>query len=441
MNKRALVNIFIDKEKKRATAGKGAYLHFDNRLRLTPYIVKYITQPHNIVRHSFYPFIHSAIITKKYDRSSGKIEKKPRDIHYASHIDSLIFSWYTVLLSDPFEQLLTKQGITQNVIAYRKLKINNESASNIHFAQQVFDYIKNYGECVVFAFDITHFFDNLDHKILKNEWKELLGVAELPLDHYKVYRRLTAFSYVNRKSIIRKLHLRLSKNIVFLKRFCTVKEFDSKIRPLKKENTNNFGIPQGSPISALLSNIYLNKFDLEISEYIEKHSGLYRRYSDDIIVVCKQENKDEVFQIILDNLKKVRLDINPKKTEAVTFSNNGERLIIDTDPSKSNRNKLQYLGFEFDGANFYIRSSSISRYYRKMKHGVKRTFNRNIPKMQGKKRYLRSVYELYSHLGESNFIKYALRTSRITQSTYIKRQVKKHLPNIKKEVSKYDKST
>jgi hypothetical protein len=252
---------------------------------------------------------------------------------------------------------------------------------------------------------------------------------------------LTAFSYVNRKSIIRKLHLRLSKNIVFLKRFCTVKEFDSKIRPLKKENTNNFGIPQGSPISALLSNIYLNKFDLEISEYIEKHSGLYRRYSDDIIVVCKQENKDEVFQIILDNLKKVRLDINPKKTEAVTFSNNGERLIIDTDPSKSNRNKLQYLGFEFDGANFYIRSSSISRYYRKMKHGVKRTFNRNIPKMQGKKRYLRSVYELYSHLGESNFIKYALRTSRITQSTYIKRQVKKHLPNIKKEVSKYDKST
>lgn len=47
------------------------------------------------------------------------------------------------------------------------------------------------------AFDITSFFDNLDHKILREKWKKVLSVEKLPTDHFNVYRNITRFSYVD----------------------------------------------------------------------------------------------------------------------------------------------------------------------------------------------------------------------------------------------------
>lgn len=61
------------------------------------------------------------------------------------------------------------------------------------------------------------------------------------------------------------------------------KEIIKKMR--KKEE-----IPQGTAISAFLSNIYIIDFDKVVAKYIKSFQGLYLRYSDDIIMVLPNSN-------------------------------------------------------------------------------------------------------------------------------------------------------
>ena len=51
-------------------------------------------------------------------------------------------------------------------------------------------------------------------------------------------------------------------------------------------NNKSYGIPQGSPISDVLANIYLLEFDKLVRDHVEKLGGIYTRYSDDILVVA-----------------------------------------------------------------------------------------------------------------------------------------------------------
>lgn len=48
---------------------------------------------------------------------------------------------------------------------------------------------------------------------------------------------------------------------------------------------NRLGIPQGTTVSEILANIYMIVFDEFVANLIENYHGLYRRYSDDFIIV------------------------------------------------------------------------------------------------------------------------------------------------------------
>lgn len=48
---------------------------------------------------------------------------------------------------------------------------------------------------------------------------------------------------------------------------------------------NHLGILQGTAVSAILANIYMIAFDEFVANLIENYHGLYRRYSDDFIIV------------------------------------------------------------------------------------------------------------------------------------------------------------
>ena len=64
-------------------------------------------------------------------------------------------------------------------------------------------------------------------------------------------------------------------------------DFRDKVRKnaLIISNKANFGIPQGSPISALLSNIYMLNFDIEMKDYVATLGGEYFRYCDDMLFI------------------------------------------------------------------------------------------------------------------------------------------------------------
>ena len=76
------------------------------------------------------------------------------------------------------------------------------------------------------------------------------------------------------------------------------------------------GVPQGSPISPLLSNLYLDRLDEALTE-----NGLRLvRYADDFLVLCKDETRaQQALELTEEVLAALKLRINEAKTRIVDF--------------------------------------------------------------------------------------------------------------------------
>lgn len=424
------------------------YLHFDSPITLQQ-ALKLVTNPNNIVKHSFYPFLsYTLSIAKiKKDKNEGKLMRltKDRGISYSSHKDSHIFSYYAYLLNEKYENLLKNQYhiLDDSILAFRKL-----NKSNIDFAKIAFERILSYQNCTVLGLDISKFFDYLDHKILKEMWCKVLGVSRLPEDHHSVFKAITKFSKVDRDTVFEFFNISVHnprKN--GRNRICSPLEF-REYRKLKKPdlfdanpaffiNKDNKGIPQGSPISALLSNIYMLEFDMLIKKKIMECKGVYFRYCDDILCIIPNEYEELIRDYITSEIKsRLRLEINKDKTEIIKFQYcNRTRKII-------NEKKLQYLGFILHNSSISIRSSSFTRYSNKMKRGVslaKQTqgkYNKIRIRLgvETKSIYKRKLFSKYSHFGKSNFISYGKRAYLSLNSKVIKRQLKPLWYRLEKEI-------
>jgi hypothetical protein len=124
------------------------------------------------------------------------------------------------------------------------------------------------------------------------------------------------------------------------------------------------GIPQGTPISAAISNVYMIEFDAAARAYCDKFGALYRRYSDDILVVCKPVDADAIEAEIMRLIAEEKLEIAPHKTEKTYFS--------DVVTASRTSRAAQYLGFTFDEAGVAIRENSLARQWRKMRRAMRR---------------------------------------------------------------------
>jgi hypothetical protein len=421
--------------KKHAWFKKRGYLHFDAPVGFKT-AQKLTNSPLRVAKHAFLPLINYDIRNfKVFVEDDGSIQKKykSRPIAYASHIDSHIYAYYAWQLSKLYEKNIHSHSLNDSVLAFRSL-----GKSNIQFANQAFEDIKNRKNCSAVALDIKGFFDNLDHQKLKESWGSLIDQTCLPPDHFNVYKSLTKFSRVDKSLLYEEFNIPISnpKNGRF--KICDIKEFRDVVRKKNyiSKNDGSKGIPQGSPISALLSNIYMFSFDIAAKAKMAEQGGSYYRYCDDILFITKREFRDDIESFAQNENKKLILDIQPTKTEKRDFWISKGQQTCDK--------PLQYLGFTFDGQRKLLRSAALARFSNRMKSGVRLAKKTRIKKNRIKLEkgmpktdlYKRKLFQQYSHLGGRNFIRYGHRAADEMNSNAIRKQLKPLWNRLQDEINK-----
>ena len=140
---------------------------------------------------------------------------------------------------------------------------------------------------------------------------------------------------------------------------CPVEEADDRGRKTRttKARDNRRGIPQGSPISPLLANLYMRRFVLGW-----KMLGLERSlgtrlvtYADDLVILCRKGKADEALQQLRKIMSKLKLTVSEEKTRIC----------------KVPEGEFDFLGYTF-GRMYSARTGQARLGYRPSKKSIKR---------------------------------------------------------------------
>lgn len=433
---------------------KRPYAHFDYRTNIGQQQA-YLSNPQNIVQHGFYPFIHYKLKQTKYSKETGK-KVKERDICYAAHIDRCIYQYYSFLLGELYNQRVVQDGMAQVAIAYR----TDLHQNNIDFAKRSIDFIRSSFPCYIMIGDFTGFFDNLDHKYLKHQWCSLLNSSYLPDDHYKVFKSITKYNKWELSDLLELNHLKNNcrgrRELNSHSRVLTNEEFKANRSHITK-NPNEYGIPQGSPISGLLANVYMLDVDKHVNDMVTSLNGLYMRYSDDLIVVIPDmgPNSHQTLKDIIGLFKVDGLTLEPQKTQFFRFDgqelvNCGMQFGV---PKEKQKRFVNFLGFTFDGKSVSVRTKTIGKYYSRMYKKAKTIASGKRYTSNGKRISTKNLYGLYSIRGahgclikekdgkitkhSGNFLTYVQRSAKIFGChEAIDRDTRRHMLKIRKALNK-----
>jgi group II intron reverse transcriptase/maturase len=120
------------------------------------------------------------------------------------------------------------------------------------------------------------------------------------------------------KSVARRIVDRRVLHLITMWLECPVEETDKRGRKTRttEAKDNRCGIPQGSPISPLLSNLYMRRFVLGW-----KKLGLEERlgsrivtYADDLVILCRRGKADEALHWMREIMGRLKLTVNEEKT-------------------------------------------------------------------------------------------------------------------------------
>ena len=332
----------------------------------------------------------------------------------------------------------TKIGLTARALEKPLQPSRSTDENNVTLAKKAFDFIRANPACQIVVTDIESFFDNLDRDILKEIWTRFLGKSKLPEDHYAVYKAATRYSTVKRHKVYNLFGIRLSGRLRSTdspQRLCTPKQFREKVlgRGLVEPGPGK-GIPQGTSLSPLLSNMYLADLDLTMHSWTTYLGGKYWRYCDDILIVLPGVDNPDLINLLDRQLENLKLRRNKEKTS----------ILLGTD--LSTKKQLQYLGFVFNGTDTVIRPSSIHRYHRKLRKAVRMAKMRQCQESQKSQSPAplrkQALYNMYSEkpvrgkriIGrvqkrkyKGNFTHYMNRAAKLMESSRIARQRRKVL--------------
>lgn len=273
----------IQKHSKKCFIGCRSYGHFDSKIgikrcRKDKGLRQEICNPLCLKRHKFWPFIRQDQKTRRYTQDIEKrikVKVKLRKIMYASHTDAIILSFYASLLKKNYEKVISGTLAHESVIGYRRIPLTkHRNKSNIDFSKDVFEIIRTAHDSVLFCIDIKDFFGNIGHRKLHNSVMHFS--RNIPKENLRlVVKNVSNYRYVFRDDVEK----RLGKDA---QKWIDSRRYNELIRDtnLIHKNKQRKGIPQGSPMSDILANIYLYDFDVWLAEEISQYQGIYRRYFD-----------------------------------------------------------------------------------------------------------------------------------------------------------------
>jgi RNA-directed DNA polymerase len=123
--------------------------------------------------------------------------------------------------------------------------------------------------------------------------------------------------------------------------------------------TPETGSPQGSVLSPLLSNIYLDPLD----HLLAAHGFAMVRYADDFVVLCRSRSEAEAaLELIRSWVEPARLTLHPTKTRIVDAASEG----------------FDFLGYHFERGSRWPRKKSLEKLKDKVRQKTKRTCGASI---------------------------------------------------------------
>lgn len=402
------------------------YLHFDHRIKISN-AESYVTDPNKVSVHSFLPLIHYSISFKKFNTANYKskidfLDSKERDIKYSGHLDNHIYKYYSeIIQTDFYNKWCIDNRLDDCILAYRN---NKSGKSNIDFAAEVISIITKEDSYILVG-DFTKYFDQINHLKLKTYIKQVLGIDRLSSDWFNVFNSVTKYGYFEKELLDEIIgtesELKDKGKKSYFNKLSEFRKFKKEFKTDLKSNKNGEGIPQGIAISATFANIYALRFDIELFSIAEKYNGIYRRYSDDFIIVVPKNNmkSEEEFLEIERKIRFIaqqeKIEIQESKTNIFEYSHNRINNL-----AEHGKNHLDYLGFVFDGKTVKMRGKGPHKFYRKTKKLILKAQMTQKRKKLNKIPYRKSLYNLYTDLGINenfgNYITYAKKSQKVFDS-------------------------
>jgi hypothetical protein len=139
---------------------------------------------------------------------------------------------------------------------------------------------------------------------------------------------------------------------------CPVEETDDRGRKTRttEARDNRRGIPQGSPISPMLANLYMRRFVLgwKMLGLEQSLGSRIVAYADDLVILCKKGKAEEALQRLREVMGRLKLTVNDEKTRIC----------------KVPQERFDFLGYTF-GRMYSPRTGQVRLGYRPSKKSIK----------------------------------------------------------------------